>query len=86
MVATPVVPNITQVLQFSTEHTAAWIVALYSISGLLSLVLTLTYRQSLLIAWNTGTVVFASMIGQTRYADLLPPSDEHRQFPFAAHD
>lgn len=55
-------PNITQVLQFSTEHTAAWIVALYGISDLLSLIPTLTYRQLLLIAWNTGTVVFASMI------------------------
>ena len=61
-----------QDLRLSTQQTGAWLLALYGVPGLLSLALTLVYRQPLLVAWHTAVVPFlASLAGEVSYADLL---------------
>lgn len=59
-------------LALSPEQTGSWLLALYGVPGVLSLVLTTAYRQPLLVAWHTAVVAFlASLAGQVRYSDLL---------------
>lgn len=59
-------------LALSPERTAAWLLALYGIPGLLSLALTVAYRQPLLVGWHTAVVAFlASFAGRAPYSDLL---------------
>jgi benzoate membrane transport protein len=61
-----------QALQLTPQQTGAWLLALYGIPGLLSLLLTRVYRQPLFLGWNVAVVVFlASLAGQVRYTDLL---------------
>jgi benzoate membrane transport protein len=61
-----------QSLGLSSQQTGTWLLALYGIPGLLSLALTIAYRQPLLVAWQTAVVAFlASLAGQVRYTDLL---------------
>jgi benzoate membrane transport protein len=61
-----------QALDFTTQQTGAWLFALYGLTGVLSLILTLVYQQPLLLGWNGFVVAFfASLAGQVRYPDLL---------------
>jgi benzoate membrane transport protein len=58
-------------LHLSPHQTGAWLAGLYGIPALLSLALTIAYRQPLLVAWHTGVIVFlASLAGELSYADL----------------
>jgi benzoate membrane transport protein len=59
-------------LALSATQTTGWLLALYGIPGLLSLLLTVAYRQPLFVAWHTAVVAFlASLAGQAQYSDLL---------------
>ena len=61
-----------QTLTFTPHQTGAWVLALYGIPGLLSLVLTRVYQVPLFLGWNVPIIVFfASLAGQVRYSDLL---------------
>jgi benzoate membrane transport protein len=59
-------------LGLSTTQTTGWLLVLYGIPGVLSLLLTLAYRQPLLVAWHSAVVAFfASLAGHAQYSDLL---------------
>ena len=61
-----------QALGLSERQTAAWIAAQYGLAGLLSMVLTVVYRQPLFVAWHTAVVIFmASLAGVVPYSELL---------------
>ena len=52
-----------QALGLSAAETSSWILALYGLPGLLSLVLALRYRQPLLVTGNLFFVIFISGLG-----------------------
>src|SRR5215213_3116912 len=59
-------------LELSARQTGTWIFALYAVPGLASIVLTLVYRQPLLVAWHIAVVAFVASLSQTMpYPDLL---------------
>ena len=61
-----------QSFELSSRQTSTWIFALYAIPGLASIVLTLVYRQPLLVAWHTAVVALVASFSQTMpYTDLL---------------
>jgi benzoate membrane transport protein len=61
-----------QALGLTSRQTATWILALYAVPGVCSLVLTRVFRQPLFVAWHTGVLVFlASLARSIPYADLL---------------
>ncbi len=61
-----------EALGLSAAQTATWLAALYGVPGLLSLALTVWYRQPLLLAWNVSAVIFlASLAHQATYPELL---------------
>jgi benzoate membrane transport protein len=61
-----------QALGLSSRQTATWILALYGVPGMCSLVLTRVFRQPLFVAWHTGVLVFlASLARSIPYPDLL---------------
>jgi benzoate membrane transport protein len=61
-----------QSLGLSSRQTGAWIFALYAAPGLTSIVLTLAYRQPLLVAWHIAVVAFVASLARTfPYADVL---------------
>jgi benzoate membrane transport protein len=61
-----------QSFELSSRQTGTWIFALYAIPGLASIVLTLVYRQPLLVAWHTAVVALVASLSQTMpYTDLL---------------
>src|SRR5688572_17315377 len=54
------------------RETASLIIALYGLPGILSLVLTFLHRQPLLIAWNTGGIIFlASLASEFTYPEAV---------------
>ena len=54
------------------RETTSLIIALYGLPGALSLVLTFVYRQPLLIAWNTGSLIFlASLANEFTYSEAV---------------
>ena len=54
------------------RQTSTWLLALYGIPGLLSLVLTAKYRQPLIVAWHTSVVAFlATTSRDIPYPELL---------------
>ena len=53
-----------QSLGLSSRQTGAWIFALYAAPGLASIVLTLVYRQPLLVAWHIAVVAFVASLAQ----------------------
>ena len=58
-------------LELSAPQLGSWLLALYGLPAVLSLVLTRRYRQPLLVAWHTQAVVFlAALAGQVSYAEL----------------
>ena len=59
-------------LGLAAEQTSIWILSLYGIPGLASIVLTLVYRQPLFVAWHTGVVAFIASLGRDiPYPQLL---------------
>lgn len=61
-----------QSLELSSRQTGTWLFALYAAPGLASIVLTLAYRQPLLVAWHSAVVAFVASLSQTvPYTDLL---------------
>jgi benzoate membrane transport protein len=56
----------------SDRETASLILALYGIPGVLGFGLTLVFRQPLLMAWNTSSIIFlASLTGEFSYAEMI---------------
>ena len=61
-----------EALGLSSRQTGAWILALYGIPGLISIALTLVFRQPLFVAWHTGVLVFIASLGRDiAYPELL---------------
>ncbi len=61
-----------QSLGLSSLQAGSWIFVLYAVPGLASLVLTLVYRQPLLVAWHIAVVAFVASLARTvPYAELL---------------
>lgn len=59
-------------LQLSAAETVGWIVALYGVSGALSVALVLRYRQPLLLTGNIFVLIFvASLGGQLTWPELV---------------
>lgn len=59
-------------LDLSTAETSSWILALYGVSGLLSLILAWRYRQPLLVTGNLFFIIFISGLGgQSRFSELV---------------
>jgi benzoate membrane transport protein len=59
----------------SAAETSSWILALYGVSGFLSLVLALRYRQPLLVTGNLFFIIFISRLeGQLSYPELVGAS------------
>jgi len=64
-----------QVLGLSTAETSGWLLALYGLPGLLSLVLAVIYRQPLLVTGNLFFVIFISGLGdRLSYGELIGAS------------
>src|SRR5262249_18374615 len=60
-----------QALRLSASATSSWIAVMYGLSAALSVVLTLRFRQPLLVAWSiSGMVLTATFIGHATYSDL----------------
>lgn len=55
-------------LELSSPATGTWLFALYAVPGLLSVVLSVVYRQPLLVAWHTAVLVF--LAGQASRFDF----------------
>ena len=63
------------VLKLSPVETSSWILSLYGFAALLSLVLTLVYRQPLLLTGNIFFVIFINGLeGQISYPELIGAS------------
>jgi benzoate membrane transport protein len=64
-----------QVLGLSQAETSSWIMALYGLAALLSLILTVIYRQPLLLTGNIFFVIFINGLeGQLSYPELTGAS------------
>lgn len=64
-----------QEMRLSAAETTSWILALYGLPGLLSLWLTLRYRQPLLLTGNIFVLIFiASLGGRLGYPELVGAS------------
>lgn len=62
-------------LGLSETQTSSWILSLYGLSGLLSLVLAFWYRQPLLLTGNLFVVIFISRLGtQLSFPELIGAS------------
>lgn len=62
-------------MRLSAAETASWILALYGIPGLLSLVLTIRYRQPLLMTGNFFVLIFiVSLSSRLSYPELVSAS------------
>ncbi len=62
-------------MRLSAAETTSWILALYGLPGLLSLWLTLRYRQPLLLTGNIFVLIFvASLGGRLGYPELVGAS------------
>jgi benzoate membrane transport protein len=59
-----------QAFGYSSRQTGTWIFALYAAPGLASILLTLRYRQPLLVAWHVAVLAFLASLGRT-----IPSSD-----------
>jgi benzoate membrane transport protein len=64
-----------QTLALSAAETSSWILALFGLPGLLSLVLSLRYRQPLLFTGNLFFIIFISGLqGQLSFPELMGAS------------
>ncbi len=51
-----------QEMRLSAAQTTSWILTLYGLSGLLGLVLTILYRQPLLLSGNVFVLIFIASL------------------------
>jgi benzoate membrane transport protein len=64
-----------QAFGLSPAQATSWILALYGVPGVATLVLAARYRQPLLLAWNVPALAFiGSTAGHLRYEELLGAS------------
>lgn len=64
-----------QALELSAAETSGWILALYGLPGLLSLVLAVRYRQPLLVTGNLFFIIFINGLeGQLSFPELMGAS------------
>src|SRR5215211_2939774 len=64
-----------QEMRLSAAETTSWILALYGVSGLLGLVLTIIYRQPLLLTGNIFVLIFIASLGdRLSYPELVGAS------------
>src|SRR5215213_10188200 len=64
-----------QEMRLSAAETTSWILALYGLSGLLGLVLTILYRQPLLLTGNIFVLIFIASLGdRLGYPELVGAS------------
>jgi len=64
-----------QEMRLSAAQTTSWILALYGLSGLLGLVLTIRYRQPLLLTGNIFVLIFIASLGdRLSYPELVGAS------------
>ncbi len=64
-----------QEMRLSAAQTTSWILTLYGLPGLLGLVLTILYRQPLLLTGNIFVLIFiASLGGRLSYPELVGAS------------
>lgn len=64
-----------QEMRLSAAETTSWILALYGLPGLLGLLLTIRYRQPLLLTGNIFVLIFiASLGGRLSYPELVGAS------------
>lgn len=64
-----------QALGLSKAETSGWILALYGVPGLLSLILALVYRQPLLVTGNLFFIIFITGLGnRLSYPELIGAS------------
>src|SRR5215210_3417224 len=64
-----------QEMRLSAAETTSWILALYGVSGLLGLVLTIRYRQPLLLTGNIFVLIFIASLGsRLSYPELVGAS------------
>jgi benzoate membrane transport protein len=62
-------------LQLPQTETASWILVLYSLPGLLGLLLTIRYRQPLVLTGNVFMIIFVASLGdQMTYPELIGAS------------
>lgn len=60
-----------QALRLSAPATASWIAAMYGLSAVASVALTLRFRQPLMVAWSiSGMALAATFIGHATFAEL----------------
>src|ERR671920_2352403 len=64
-----------QEMRLSAAQTTSWILALYGLPGLLGLVLTIVYRQPLLLTGNIFVLIFIASLGdRLGYPELVGAS------------
>ena len=64
-----------QTLGLSSAETSGWILAIYGVPGLLSLILAVIYRQPLLVTGNLFFIIFISGLGnRLSYPELIGAS------------
>src|SRR5215211_5794630 len=64
-----------QEMRLSAPETTSWILALYGLSGLLGLLLTIRYRQPLLLTGNIFVLIFIASLGsRLSYPELVGAS------------
>jgi benzoate membrane transport protein len=64
-----------QEMRLSAAETTSWILALYGLSGLLGLLLTIRYRQPLLLTGNIFVLIFIASLGsRLSYPELVGAS------------
>ena len=64
-----------QEMRLSAAQISSWILVLYGLPGLLSLVLTIRYRQPLLLTGNVFVLIFIASLGdELSYAELVGAS------------
>lgn len=56
--------------RLSAAQTTSWILALYGLPGLLGLLLTILYRQPLLLTGNIFVFIFIAFLGNRRSRSL----------------
>ena len=76
MIAVLSIPlRVAATLGLSAAETTGWLLAVYGVSGLLSLVLTFRYRQPLLVTGNIFVLIFIASLGnELSWAELVGAS------------
>lgn len=61
-----------EAMDLSLPQTSSWILALYGLSGVISLIMTLVYRQPLILTGNLFIIIFITRLGtQLSYPEII---------------